>query len=596
MLRLARSRRMRGWSVVLILLTAGCVTPAALDDLSATGTDPAGFSATHVFPGTYDLKGDFARVVTDGVLDILPQELEVLASEYDGASMEIGVVRPDVPAGTKVPVIAFASPYLAPLSTIDFTERLARLVENFVPHGYAVALIPVRGTADHGACMDLMGPAERADLDQAITWLGEQEWSNGRVGMIGVSYDGSTPWEVASVGNPYLKTIVPISGVNDLYHLMFKNGTNEFRGPLVLNALYYQYGFIENNPANGRSPEHTITGVICPESLAGLYASAHSGFTGERDPLGFWASRDSRPGVETNYRGSIFLVHGLQDWNVDPSHAYPWVNELEDKGLVVKHLLGQWPHAWPDSAAEESPHARWDWAEILLHWFDRELKGLDVDVGPRVQVEDSSGRWRSDDAWPPRDATPVTFYLAPGGALATEPASGSEDIPLGPAPRHFPLTFDAPELDAACVACAVFASEPFPEEFRFAGLPPLPLTVVPGAPFGHVAAWLYAVDGEERTRVGWGQIDVRFAEGGEVAKPATPGQPLVVRLQLEPLDAVVPAGGHLMLVVHQGSYGDHVASAPTAPMMLRVGGEASTLTLSTFERDESAFFVAPGKE
>jgi len=594
------SRPMRGWSIPVLLTTAlvaaGCVVPGAIDELAAPG-GAAGFTGTHVFPGAYETKGNFARVLVEGALLPLPQEIEILRSAYDGASMEIGVVRPDVPEGTQVPVIVFASPYLAPLATLDFSKRLPRLVENFVPHGYAVAFVPVRGTADHGACMDLMGPAERADLDQAITWLGEQPWSNGRIGMVGVSYDGSTPWEVAATGNPYLKTIVPISGVNDLYHLMFKNGTNEFRGPLVLNALYYQYGFLENNPTNGRSAEHTVTGVLCPESLEGLYASAHSGLTGERDPLGFWAERNSRPGVEENYQGSIFLVQGLQDWNVDPSHSYPWVNALEDRGIVVKHLLGQWAHAWPDSNAENSPHARWDWAEILLRWFDRELKGLDVDVGPKVQVEDSSGRWRSDDSWPPRDATPVTFYLAPGGALATEPASGSERVPIGPTPtKHFPFSFDAPELDAACVACAVFASEAFEREFRFAGLPLLPVTVVPSAPFGHVAAWLYEDSGSTRDLVGWAQLDIRFAEGGEVAKPAVPGQPLVARMQFEPLDVVIPAGSRLVLVLHQGSYGDHVASIPTAPMLVEVGGEASSLTVSAFERDESAFFVPPGKE
>ena len=587
-----------GWKaaalVVVALIAAGCVTPALTEDLDAASAAGGAFSSTHVFDGTYTLEGDFARVLVQGALTLLPQERVTFASAYDGASMEIAFIRPA--SADPVPVIVFASPYLLPLTTVDLNDRLARLVENFVSHGYAVAAVPVRGTADHGGCMDLMGNAERADLDQAITWLGEQPWSTGAIGMLGVSYDGSTPWEVAATGNPYLKTIVPVSGVNDVYHLMFKNGTNEFRGPLVLNALYYQYAFVENNPTNGRAPLHTATGVACPESLIGLEASVHSAFTGERDPLGFWAERNSRPGVEANYQGSIFLVQGLQDWNVDPSHAYPWVNELEARGLVVKHLLGQWAHAWPDSAAETSPHARWDWAEILLRWFDRELKGLDVDVGPKVQVEDSAGRWRSDASWPPADAEPLTFYLAPGGKLSTTPVSGSERVPVGPAPKHFPATFENEMLDVLCQACALFASEPLEGELRFAGMPQLPVTVVPSGPGGHLAAWVYAADDSGRQLVGWGQLDLRFAEGGETASVVVPGQPLVARLQIEPLDVVIPAGMHLVVVLHQGSYGDHMASVPTAPLLVEIGGEASSLTVSAFERDESVFFVPPGKE
>lgn len=578
-------------TIIALVLAAGCVTPAALDDFGSASATADGFSSVHVFPGEYAVKGDFARVLVEGTLKALPQEVAKFESAYDGAGIEVGVVRPDTEV--PVPVIAFASPYILSLDSVDFNDRLARLVENFVPHGYAVALVPVRGTANMGSCMDLMGPAERADLDQAITWLGEQEWSNGSVGMIGVSYDGSTPWEVAGTGNPYLKTIVPISGVNDIYHLMFRNGTNELRGPLVLNALYYQYGFVENNPTNGRSAENTATGVVCPESLTGLAASVHAAATGERDPLGFWEARNSRPGVESNYEGSIFHVQGLQDWNVDPMHNIPWVLDLEAKGLTVKHLYGQWAHAWPDSNAENSPHARWDWAEILLRWFDRELKGLDVDVGPRVQVEDSSGAWRSEDTWPPADAVPTVFRLGGDGKLA-----GGDDAAAG----SFTITpqcaygLDVPPPRLPVGTCAGFVSAPFDTEFRFAGMPTLPLTITPLGAGGHVAAMLYVVDGVEMTRVGWGQIDLRFANGGETMTPVIPGEPIVARLQLEPLDVVVPAGATLALLLHQGTYGDHLPSVPTFPLQVEVGsGTESALTVLAFQRGEEAYFVPPGK-
>lgn len=584
------ARRLGPLALGVLTIVAGCISPAGelLDEAGdATG---GGFSKTHVFEGAYAVKGDFARVLANGTLGLLPQEVVRFASSYDGVEMEIGVLRPDTEE--KVPVIAFASPYLLPLDTIDFQERLARLVDNFVPHGYAVALVPVRGTANTGGCMDLMGPAERADLDQAITWLGEQEWSNGRVGMIGVSYDGSTPWEVAATGNPYLKTIVPISGVNDVWHLMYRNGTPESRGLLVLNALYYQYAFVENNVANGRSPENVATGVACPESLQGLAASVTATATGERDPLGWWAARNSRPGVEERYEGSIFVVQGLQDWNVDPMHNIPWVLDLEARGLVVKHLYGQWGHAWPDSNAENSPHARWDWAEILLRWFDRELKGLDVEVGPRVQVEDSTGAWRSEDAWPPKDAVPLALKLGADGTLTPgDAAAGS--VLLAPTCA---LAATA-SLDEARRVCPVFESAPFEEGLRFAGMPTLPLHIMPSGPAGHVAAALYAVDGSAWTRVGWGQIDLRFADAGETMTPVVPTQGILARLQLEPLDAVVPPGGKLALVLHQGTYGDHVPTGPVFPMNVDVGGdEESVLTLLTFERAAEAFFVPPGKE
>ena len=59
--------------------------------------------------------------------------------------------------------------------------------ENFVTHGYTVAYVPTRGAGGTDSCADLMGPKERSDLDQAVTWLGSQEWSNGSVGMTGAA-------------------------------------------------------------------------------------------------------------------------------------------------------------------------------------------------------------------------------------------------------------------------------------------------------------------------------------------------------------------------------------------------------------------------
>ncbi len=590
---------MRAGALVLVLLAAslaGCIggLQEAGDELDQANTTETAFTGTHVYPGEYSDQDPFSHVLEAGPYDLLPGKALYLESEADGTAIEIGVVRPDVPEGTQVPVIAFASPYLSPLHPQDLHEVRPRLTENFVQHGYAVAFVGVRGTADSGGCSDLMGPLERADLDQAITWLGTQAWSNGNVGMLGVSYDGSTPWEVAAEGNPHLKTIVPISGVNDVYDLMFPNGTAESRGPLLLNALYYLYGFGFDNPSEGRSVMHTAEGILCPEAYEGFAAALHAGATGERDPLGYWAERNSRPGVEENYEGSIFLVHGLQDWNVDPHHAFPWVTQLDRQhDLTVKYLLGQWGHAWPDGDYLDDPQRRLDFAEILLHWFDHELKGdTTVDLGPKVQVQDSTGQWRSSDAWPPVDTTRQTWYLQPGGELSLDPTDETASRPTTPGTSLSPA--DTTEVtEIRCVTCGVFRTETFEQDTRIAGLPPLHLSVTPQGPTGHLSAFLYAVDGDEMTRLGWTQMDLRFADGDETADPIVPGQTITAKMQLEPLDAVIPAGSHLLLLVTQGQQADHTPLAPPSPVMIEVGGQQSTLVLDTFEVSPDQLFEPP---
>lgn len=540
--------------------------------------------------------------VRPGPYEVGKTEVVELASDYDGEVIQIGVVHPDVPASQKTPVIVFASPYLDhDFAQGDLKSCELRLTRNFVQHGYTIGFVSVRGTGDSGGCSDLMGNAERADLDQAITWFGTQKWSNGRVGMIGVSYDGSTPWEVAATGNKYLKTIVPISGVNDIYHLMYKNGAPEFRGPVLLNALYYTYPASTFDPM-GRRPAHWVKTIVCPEAFKGFYASIHSSATGERDPLGYWGERSSRPGVEKKYRGSILLARCLQDWNVDPSHDFPWVTELDRKGIYVKYVLGQWAHAWPDSSSsneimEEGEPVRWDWADLLLNWWDRWLKNdRSSNIGPGAQVQDSAGEWRNESTWPPADAKAVDYFLTADDRLSEKPSSKE---------ASHQIVFDANpsrQANRMCV-CARFSLGPVEKEFRFAGIPELSATVVPQGPGGHLAATLYASENETLSGaelLGWGMVDLRFAEGGEKAGVVVPGQAMKVTVPLEPLDAVVPKGSDLVLLVGQSGYGSGPIipdrSSPSAiPLELQVGGDKTKITLLTFTRGRNAFFRPPVK-
>ncbi|PSQ18141.1 hypothetical protein BRC99_00185 [Halobacteriales archaeon QS_7_69_60] len=151
-------------------------------------------------------------------------EVSELDSGRDGEKVQLAVTWPapladDAEPGDDYPVILRATPYVSDLRgyTVRDCIRTRRLAENYIQQGYAVAAVAVRGTGGSGGCMELMGPNEQADIDQAVTWLGENGRSNGNVAIIGRSYDGTTPWMPARKGNPYLATVVPFSGVPDIH-------------------------------------------------------------------------------------------------------------------------------------------------------------------------------------------------------------------------------------------------------------------------------------------------------------------------------------------------------------------------------------------
>ncbi len=586
--------------LVLAAGLAGCLSegdseasPGEADTLTIDPDAPRAHGKQATPPGKYDFSGPYGRVLRDGALELLPPERVYLPSDIDGVDIEMGIWRPDTDEPT--PVLVQASPYYGYMMSIGATVvdkegYYGSLIENFVPHGYTVVGLSVRGTGDAGGCNDLMGPAETADLDQAITWLGEQEWSNGRIAMTGLSYDGSTPWGVASLGNPYLKTIIPMSGVPDMYSLMYRNGSAETRGPALLNALYYG----GNAASAGAQPQRPLERLLCPEALAGIAWSVGSGLTGAKDPLGFWDERNRKPGVAENYQGSIFSIQGLQDWNVDPSQVIPWVDDLEADGRHVKQLLGQWTHDFPDRVGGSSDWSnhRADFKQVLLRWLDQELKGLAVDTGPAVQVQDDTGRWRNEEHYPPHDTEWTRLHLTMEERLEATPGDGGSIILR---PVLVPGVTGPAVLTAETMREAVdFVTPPLEAEMLVVGLPKVHVTVTPHAPGGYLAAYMFdRTPGGTDRLIGWTTMNLAFADGSTERTEVIPGQPLLARMEVQPMDSVIEEGNQLVLRLWVFTDGDRLPTLPPGSVSLELGEDLSILQLPTVERGPDAYFEPP---
>ena len=508
------------------------------------------------------------------------------AGAFGGAEVHLGLWLPiiegcdmdssDVPEECRVPIITEIGPYYddGDVDALTPADRLGRfLIENFVPHGFGVAQISVFGTGESNHCMDLMGLDEQLGIHAAIEYLGKASFSNGNVGAIGKSYDGSTPWEAAAMGSPNLKTIVPMSGLIGMHDLMWRNGSMEARGAIMHNGVYGSFG-LDGNLEDAQN--------ACEGYMEGYYAGVGAYLTGDNlawTGSDYWEERHFLTRAIQNYNGSVYIIHGLQDWNVDPHMAFPVHNMLIDAGFEVKGLYGQWGHDYPDRrsgheslntgrGAEAFPYTlRWDWADDLLEWFNFYL--MDKGPEPRLiaEVQDNMGGWRVENSYPPNDINWIDMDMDYCSIIG-----GSDTITTTSS-----LTIECPE---------------FEEETRIVGTPTFHVeaTISQFSTSGHL--FVEMVQSSNGMHLGHAVMDLRFHDGGKDGEVLSPGSTVIAKMEFFGMDVIVPEGDGIQLIISQT--GEDYIPSPVSMMPVSVSmGVGSVLSLSYVVRDCNQLFLPP---
>jgi X-Pro dipeptidyl-peptidase len=345
------------------------------------------------------------------------------------------IIRPrETNDGLRVPVIYEQSPYYQTLgrgneSEVkgeedgDFVPEVFPLFYDnyFVPRGYAVVLQDMPGTRNSEGCMALGGLAEPLAAKATIDWLNgrgtafdgagnevQASWSTGQTGMIGKSYDGSVANGAAALGVDGLETIVPIGGISRWYDYHLNNGVqyaNAYTTPGLFSFVIDQQPSDDEERAQ-EWVENTFTeNSTCTAKGAEIVAKAG-------DPQGdyndFWDERDYLKDVE-NVTASVFVAHGLNDWNVKPNNYVRWFQELGRQGVERKIWLAQSGHVDPFEFRRKA------WVRTLHRWFDRWLHDIDngIEDEPIADIERNANRWKTYRSWPDRRARMVSLRFGP---------------------------------------------------------------------------------------------------------------------------------------------------------------------------------------
>ena len=495
----------------------------------------------------------------------------------DVPRVSLAVWIPDVPEGVKIPVIAEFGPYFdeASVETPGIEEPGTWLgtmiIEQIVPHGFAFAQVSVMGTGRSNHCMDLMGYAEQLGVDAAVTWLGTQNWSNGNVGMIGKSYDGSTPWQAAMFGNEHLATIVPISGLIGVMELMWKNGSSEARAPIMHNGVYGSYGI---------DGDLEDTGNMCPDYMAGPATGGAAWAWGGEAAGNYWAERYFLDSVLENYEGSVYLIQGMHDWNVDPHMAIPTINRLYDNDIEAKGLFGQWDHDYPDRpqimfdrsdpgrGLEAYPEmVRMDWMQDLLEWFTYYLKMEGPQHWLGVEIQSNQGSWRLEERYPMQNTEEISWEL---GSSELSLIEGGNTI--------------LPDRNSG----PIYQTPPLEEDLYFGGLPRLHINVNTVTVGGQIYALLEDCDGNNCIHIGHAIMDLRYHAGGTEEQAWIPVlEDITADMEFFAMDVEVEAG-HTIRLSLMSTGEDYLPSA--ASSVVNVINAGSTLQLDTFDPNTRQYY------
>ncbi|MCK4855491.1 MAG: CocE/NonD family hydrolase, partial [Bacteroidales bacterium] len=355
------------------------------------------------------------------------EELDVKVTMRDGVRLSTNIYRPDT-SGT-FPVLLARSPYGNGGAGNPDAHFFAR-------RGYAVVVQDTRGRYESEGIFDAFQP-EALDGYDTQQWIGEQAWSNGKIGTFGGSYVGFTQWMPAALQSPYLVTMVPTVTFSDFHDVVYQNGA--FRLDLftpwsieMTHPYNVSYSYVA-----GRMDSVLMTlPLIGQDRAMGWRISFLRDWLSHPEHDSYW-TRTSIGDAYTNIRTSVYNIGGWYDILLEGTinnylkMTVPGIDpEISSK---QKLLIGPWIHSMGKREVGEldfGEEAVFNSTEFRLRWFDSQLKGLDNGVMEEAPVRIfvmGINQWRFENEWPLARTDYRNYYFHSKGKVNTLEGDGRLD-------------------------------------------------------------------------------------------------------------------------------------------------------------------------
>ncbi|WP_089244132.1 Xaa-Pro dipeptidyl-peptidase [Asanoa hainanensis] len=437
------------------------------------------------------------------------------------------------------------------------------LDDYYVPRGYAVVLGQSVGTGDSDGCPTSGDQAETLGTKAVIDWLNgrakafdaagapvKATWTTGAVGMTGVSYNGTLPNQVATTGVKGLKTIVPVSAISSWYDYYRANGLvvapGTYQGEDLDILAQYTAGQAR---AEGKCLDELDDITQKQDRVTGDYSK-------------FWEDRDYRDASDV--KASVFVVHGLNDWNVKTENFAGWWDELAKKDVPRKIWLHQGGHGGPgNSATVTLPSGQaWTYKQTENRWFDFWLWNVRNGImdEPTAVVQREDRNYTTYANWPDNAAKEVAVRFAATSSTGTGTLTTGK-APKGKVEQSFvdegrtiaPRTLVAGPETASPNRLA-YVSPALTQNVRISGRPEMRLRMaIENKPDANLTAYLvdYGVAGSTAAPVvvtrGW--MDPQNRKSASKTEKLKQGKMYDFKWTMEPKDYIFQTGHQIGVVV-----------------------------------------------
>ena len=488
----------------------------------------------------------------------------------DSTRLSTRLWKPTDAAIDPVPAILEFLPYRKRDGT---TARDALTHPYFAQRGYACARVDMRGNGDsYGLMEDEYSQQELEDAVEVIQHLAAQDWCNGSVGMMGISWGGFNSLQVAAMTPPELKAIITLCSTVDRYadDIHYKGGCllNENLG---WGATMWSY--------SSRAPDPALRDDWREMWLDRL----------ENEPFlpTTWLKHQTRNeywkhgSVCENFSGIKAKVLAVGGWG----DAYKnTVSNIIENIEGSKGIMGPWVHKYPHFAV---PEPRIGFLQEALRWWDKWLKGIETGVEddpdlrlyqmdgvrPQTWYTERAGRWVAQvterDAQP--DSPMQEYFLNKDGLRDHR---GSVDITMsspqdcGADAGEYCAIWLGPEMPGDQrrddALSATWDTEILSNDIQITGAPTITLKLSSDQPTAQIAVRLNHIhpDGAS-TRITYGVLNLCHLGGHEVSTPIPLNEAVMATLKLDQCAYTVPAGHRLRISV-SNSYWPLLWPSPNA--------------------------------